>query len=95
MAYSNNNYPNVKATGRQDACGGAFNCTYEQSFVGPGYQCEEVTHQSQQDLGAPFNTSVLVPVGRNLYHAEVDHGAYLQPQNAVFEDGPVRSIYPE
>lgn len=88
MAYSNNNYPNVKATGRQDACGGAFNCTYEQSFVGPGYQCEEVTDQSQQDLGAPFNTSVLVPVGRNLYHAEVDHGAYLQPQNAVFEDGP-------
>jgi hypothetical protein len=88
MAYSNNNYPNVKATGRRDACGGAFNCTYEQSFVGPGYQCEEVTDRPLADLGAPFNTSVLVPVGRNLYHAEVDHGAYLQPQNAVFEDGP-------
>ncbi|KAF2034243.1 hypothetical protein EK21DRAFT_57027 [Setomelanomma holmii] len=88
MAYSNNNYPNIKATGRQDACGGAFNCTYEQSFVGPGYQCEEVTDRSLEDLGAPFNTSVLIPVGRNLYHAEVDHGAYLQPQNAVFEDGP-------
>lgn len=88
FAYSNNNYPNVKSRARQDACGGAFNCTYEQSFVGPGYQCEEVTNQPLQELGAPFNTSVLVPVGRNVYHAEVDHGTYLQPQNAVFEDGP-------
>ncbi|KAF2826385.1 hypothetical protein CC86DRAFT_394370 [Ophiobolus disseminans] len=87
MAYSTNEYPNVKATGRQDACGGNANCTYEQSFVAPGYQCEEVTDRAL-DLGAPFNTSVLVPNGRNLYHAEVDHGAYLQPQNAVFEDGP-------
>lgn len=80
FAYSNNDYANVNATGRG-------NSTYDQTFVAPGYQCIEVTDRLN-DVGAPFNTSVLVPTGRNIYHAEVDRGTYLQPQNAVFQDGP-------
>ncbi|KAF1938532.1 hypothetical protein EJ02DRAFT_457794 [Clathrospora elynae] len=93
LAYSNMNYPNIKQDARQNACGGSYNCTYEQSFVGPGYQCEEVASGTGatgklKELGAPFNMSIMVPEGSYVYYAEVDHGTYAQPQTAVFRKGP-------
>lgn len=93
LAYSNMDHPNLAQGARQAACGGAFNCTYEQSFVGPGYQCDVVASGVRdkgrlQELGAPFNMSLIAPEGRYAYHAEVDFGAYAQPQAAKFEPGP-------
>ena len=61
---------------RQRSCGGNFNCTYSISFLGPGYKCEDVTHQPD----GLFNTSVLVPEGDNVYYADVDAGDYARPQ---------------
>lgn len=92
LAYSNTNQPNVKQGARQSVCGGSYNCTYEQSFIGPGYQCEEVARGpgdsgQLKELGSPFNMSLIVPEGRYVYYAEVDHGAYARPQ-AEFQKGP-------
>jgi hypothetical protein len=93
LAYNNMDHPNIKQGARQDACGGAYNCTYEQTFVGPGYQCTEVAKGINdtgrlRELNAPFDMSKLVPTGREVYHADVDLGAYARPQNATFEEGP-------
>jgi hypothetical protein len=93
VAYNNMDHPNVKQGARQDACGGSYNCTYEQTFTAPGYQCEEVAKGVNdtgklKELNAPFNMSRLVPIGDEVYHANVDLGAYARPQNAVFKEGP-------
>lgn len=93
LAYNNMAHPNIKQDARQDACGGAFNCTYEQVFVGPGYQCTEVAKGVNdtgrlKELGAPFDMSLLVPTGSEVYHAQVELGDYARPQNATFEKGP-------
>jgi hypothetical protein len=93
LAYNNMDHPNVRQGARQDACGGSYNCTYEQTFIGPGYQCTQVAKGindtgSLKELGAPFDMSTLVPTGSEVYHADVDLGAYTRPQNAVFEKGP-------
>jgi hypothetical protein len=90
LAYSNMNHPNIKQGARQDACGGPYNCTYEQSFTGPGYQCEEVPTDTEnlKEIGAPFNMSILVPQGDNVYYGDVDIGAYAQPQHITFQKGP-------
>ncbi|KAF2634717.1 hypothetical protein P280DRAFT_494139 [Massarina eburnea CBS 473.64] len=70
---------------RQTSCGGNFNCTYTTSFVGPGYKCEMVANgpednEKLRDMGAPFNTSALVPEGKDVYYAQVDIGDYKSPQ---------------
>jgi hypothetical protein len=93
LAYSNLDYPNVMQGARQDACGGSFNCTYEQTFVGPGYECMEVAKGINdtgrlKEFGAPFDMAKLVPTDSEVYHGNVDLGAYARPQNAVFEKGP-------
>jgi hypothetical protein len=93
VAYNNMNHPNVKQGARQDACGGSYNCTYEQTFTAPGYQCMEVAKGINdtgrlKELNAPFNMSKLVPTGSEIYHSNVDLGAYARPQNATFEKGP-------
>lgn len=93
MAYSNMRHPNIMLGARQRMCGGSFNCTYQQTFVGPAYQCLEIANGTNDDaklaeLGAPFNTSVLVPKGRYIYHANVNMGDYAHPQNATFKKGP-------
>jgi hypothetical protein len=85
FAYNNMNHSSNKLGARQTNCGGSFNCTYEQSFIAPGYKCEEVARGVGDDdglakLGAPFNTSILVPQGRNVYFAKVDIGDYKYPQ---------------
>jgi hypothetical protein len=93
VAYSNMEHPNIKLDARQDACGGQYNCTYEQTFTGPGYQCTEVAKGVNdtgrlEELNAPFDMSRLVPTGTEIYHSDVDLGAYARPQHAVFEKGP-------
>jgi hypothetical protein len=92
LAYSNMDHPNIRQGARQKSCGGSYNCTYEQSFTGPSYQCEEVASsiddsERLSDLGAPFNVSILAPQGRYVYYAEVDKGAYSRPQAANFQAG--------
>ncbi|KAG9190955.1 hypothetical protein G6011_09043 [Alternaria panax] len=92
LAYSNMDHPNTRQGARQEACGGSYNCTYEQSFVGPSYQCEELASnindtERLDNLGAPFNMSILAPQGSYVYYAEVDKGAYSRPQAAEFKAG--------
>jgi len=92
LAYSNMNHPNIKQDARLSSCGGSYNCTYQQSFTGPGYHCEEAARGvgdggQLNELGAPFNMSLIAPEGRYVYYAEVDHGAYARPQ-AEFQKGP-------
>ncbi|KAL5115391.1 hypothetical protein ACEQ8H_006691 [Pleosporales sp. CAS-2024a] len=93
FAYNSQDRPNVRPSARQDACGGAYNCTFEHSFIGPGYQCTVVAKGVNdtgrlKELGAPFDTSILVPTGSEVYHGKVDLGDYARPQNAEFEKGP-------
>ncbi|KAL1797664.1 hypothetical protein ACET3X_004270 [Alternaria dauci] len=92
LAYSGMDYPNIRQGARQEACGGSYNCTYEQSFTGPSYRCEEVASdvddtEGSDDFGAPFNVSILAPQGSYVYYAEVDKGAYSRPQNVEFRAG--------
>ncbi|KAF1842882.1 uncharacterized protein K460DRAFT_378163 [Cucurbitaria berberidis CBS 394.84] len=98
LAYSNMDRPNIQQGARQQICGGsnnggAFNCSYEQTFVGPGYQCSEVASGygdtgRLKEYGAPFNMSELAPEGRYVYYSEVDQGAYVRPQAGTFLKGP-------
>jgi hypothetical protein len=65
------------------ACGGAFNCTYSISFTGPGYRCSELASGVGANvtglaaIGAPFNTSSLIPEGVNIYQAVVGLGGMM------------------
>jgi hypothetical protein len=93
LAYNNMDHPNIKQGARQSVCQGAFNCTYEQTFIAPGYQCTEVAKGVNdtgrlKELNAPFDMRLLVPTGSEVYHANVDLGAYARPQNAIFQKGP-------
>ncbi|KAI4938290.1 hypothetical protein J4E85_000729 [Alternaria conjuncta] len=74
-------------------CGPGWNCTYTISFVGPGYQCEDVEDADEPD--APFALSELAPNGSLVYKADVDQGnyGYQDPANGtgslgVFESEP-------
>ncbi|KAL1600617.1 hypothetical protein SLS60_007003 [Paraconiothyrium brasiliense] len=75
-----------RADARQESCGGSFNCTYTTVFLGPGYKCEEVATSATdnaklEQLGAPFNTSKLIPDGKNVYFADIEEGDYAKPQD--------------
>lgn len=57
------------------------NCSYEFSFIGPGYKCAEVAVDSQgrASLGkhlAPFGMDVLLPNGNYSYYAHATQGDY-------------------
>ena len=87
------NHSTNKLGARQANCGGSYDCLYEQTFIAPGYKCDEVArgvgdNSKLVELGAPFNTSVLVPEGRKIYHAQVDLGDYKHPQAGTFKRGP-------
>ena len=90
LAYSDASRPNLYVNTRDNFCEKGFNCTLEQTFLGPGYDCSIVASGLQdtdklRQLGAPFNLSVLVPEGRAVYYSEVDLGAYARPQPGQFE----------
>ena len=74
-------------------CGSGWNCTYTISFVGPGYQCDDVDETNGFD--APFTLAELAPNGSLVYAAEVDQGdySYQDPANGteslgVFKNEP-------
>ncbi|KAF2449936.1 hypothetical protein P171DRAFT_351854 [Karstenula rhodostoma CBS 690.94] len=76
-----------RADARQESCGGSFNCTYTTTFVGPGYKCGQVAtspadNAKLEELGAPFNTSKLIPDGKNVYFADIEEGDYARPQDS-------------
>ncbi|PVH98286.1 hypothetical protein DM02DRAFT_596287 [Periconia macrospinosa] len=84
-AWSIGNQTLMRPDARQASCGANFNCTYTTSFIAPQYKCENVASGPQDDqklfdMGAPFNTSVLVPYGKHVYLANVDEGKYSRPQ---------------
>lgn len=98
-AYSN------KAIDREGAafqsCGAGWNCTYTIFFTGPGYKCTELASGIDSNttelakLGAPFNTTSLVPVGINIYQAVVDIGEYADPQVPSENGEPIYKPWPE
>lgn len=98
LAYSGMDHSNNVQSARQKICGnmtteGSFNCTYEQTFTGPGYQCDKVASGVNdtgrlKELGSPINMTQLAPTGRNIYLGEVNYGQYANPQNATFQKGP-------
>jgi hypothetical protein len=69
-----------------EICGVGWNCSYVVSFVAPGYKCQELAsgvNSEVKKLGnatAPFNTSVLAPLGNYSYYAINDQGDYGDPQ---------------
>ena len=92
------NHSTHRLGARQYVCGkpetgGPYNCTFTQSFIAPAYKCDLVAdgvgdNGRLADLGAPFDTTSLVPEGRNVYKAEVDLGDYKRPQTKNFQKGP-------
>lgn len=89
------NHSTHRLNARQYVCGtgGPYNCTFTQSFVAPAYKCDLIAdgvgdNSRLADLGAPFNTTSLVPEGRNVYLAEVGLGDYKHPQMDSFQKGP-------
>ncbi|KAF2686205.1 hypothetical protein K458DRAFT_441784 [Lentithecium fluviatile CBS 122367] len=91
-AYSLVDHPLNRPDARIKSCGGNYNCTYTASFVGPGYKCEMVANGPEDDaklaeLGAPFNTSELIPRGQHVYLSDVDKGEYNKPQYDQLGEG--------
>lgn len=92
------NHSTHRLGARQYVCGkpeagGPYNCTFTQDFIAPAYKCDLVAdgigdNSRLADLGAPFNTTSLVPEGHNVYQAEVGLGDYKHPQMESFQKGP-------
>ena len=67
-------------------CGTGWNCSYTISFTGPGYKCGEVARGRDDntdklaEMGAPFNTSWLLPDGDHAYLAHASLGDYSSVQ---------------
>ncbi|KAF2249208.1 hypothetical protein BU26DRAFT_426836 [Trematosphaeria pertusa] len=85
-AYSGTTSSLNRPDARFESCGGNYNCTFSTTFIGPGYKCEEMASGIGDsgrlvEFGAPFNTSMLVPEGRNVYYADIDIGEYARPQS--------------
>ncbi|KAK5658302.1 hypothetical protein OQA88_2277 [Cercophora sp. LCS_1] len=64
-----------------ETCGTGWNCSYVLNFVAPGYKCEEIARGRDNRvnfgaMGAPFNTSVLIPDGPNSYFVHATLGDY-------------------
>ncbi|KAF5608132.1 hypothetical protein FPANT_582 [Fusarium pseudoanthophilum] len=76
-----------------EICGEGWNCSYVISFVAPGYKCEKLASgvnsevKKLGDAAAPFNTSVLAPIGNLTYYAVNDRGEYDNPQMVSYPGG--------
>jgi len=76
-----------------ETCGPGWNCTYNISFTGPGYKCEELARGAQLDeenmrkKGVPFNTSDLIPRGNFSYIAHTKLGDYSPQQMENYTEG--------
>lgn len=85
-AYSLKDQSLNRENARVKSCGGNFNCTYTIEFIGPGYNCDVMAKGSGDNdklskADAPFDTSILVPEGPNVYFAQVDSGEFERPQS--------------
>ncbi|KAF1955760.1 hypothetical protein CC80DRAFT_516696 [Byssothecium circinans] len=82
------NKPATNPDASLNSCGERWNCTYDMTFEGPGYKCDDVASISKPDAGAaPFNLSVLAPQGDSIYHASTDLNDYVSPQIETGDDG--------
>lgn len=84
-----------------ETCGGGWNCSYVISFVAPGYKCDQVARgrgdntKALADMGAPFNTSWLLPDGDHSYVAHNTLGEYSSVQIDAQPGGaPLDTILP-
>ncbi|KAK4121688.1 hypothetical protein N657DRAFT_600860 [Parathielavia appendiculata] len=76
-----------------EACGAGWNCSYEVSFMAPGYKCSELARGQKLDeddlkrQGVPFNAGELAPNGDWAYIAETNVGEYFNEQVEVLPGG--------
>ncbi|KAF4339345.1 hypothetical protein FBEOM_6759 [Fusarium beomiforme] len=76
----------VRKEATDEICGVGWNCSYQVSFVAPGYKCQELAsgvNSQVKKLGnatAPFNTSIIAPMGNHTYYAVNDQGDYVHHQ---------------
>ena len=69
-----------------DICGSGWNCSYEITFVAPGYECTELARgvaskagkleQSSGTISPPIDTDMLVPTGSYSYLVHATGGGY-------------------
>ncbi|KAF4455183.1 hypothetical protein FALBO_15689 [Fusarium albosuccineum] len=65
-----------------DICGAGWNCTTTINFVGPGYKCDQLAKDKDDEVTewagvkAPFNVSDFAPLGNHTYWAVADQGEY-------------------
>lgn len=75
----------------QRACGSEWDCRYNISFIGPGYQCKSVDIQPSTDNSTaktaipPFDEGILIPRGNYSYYAYASGGEYsgVQMENVL------------
>ncbi|KAI1052941.1 hypothetical protein LB506_010005 [Fusarium annulatum] len=83
----------VRKESAVEICREGWNCSYVINFVAPGYKCEELASGVDSEVkklgnaAAPFNTSVLAPMGNLTYYAINDQGEYGDPQILSYPGG--------
>ncbi|KAK0738960.1 hypothetical protein B0T18DRAFT_335140 [Schizothecium vesticola] len=80
----------VRKNAQVETCGSGWNCSFEISFVAPGYKCTELASgvgsrvkdliQESGPISPPFDTDVLIPVGFHSYYAFATGGDYSSTQ---------------
>ncbi|KAF5565517.1 hypothetical protein FPHYL_4211 [Fusarium phyllophilum] len=76
----------VRKESAAEICTEGWNCSFVINFVAPGYKCEELASGVDSEVkklgnaSAPFNTTVLAPMGNFTYYAINDQGEYGRPQ---------------
>ncbi|KAI3572554.1 hypothetical protein IWW34DRAFT_824344 [Fusarium oxysporum f. sp. albedinis] len=76
----------IRKESASEICAEGWNCSYVVDFVAPGYKCQELASgvnsevKKLGDATAPFNTSIIAPMGNFTYYAITDEGEYGDPQ---------------
>lgn len=82
-----------RANVASQTCGAGWNCSYTISFRAPGYKCDEIARGRDDKtdvlakMGAPFNTSWLLPDGDHTYVAHATLGEYSSVQIEAYPGG--------
>jgi hypothetical protein len=76
--------PQPRENASSTFCGSGWNCTYIINFVGPGYECNDISDSGIEDV--PFTLDQLAPNGNFTYLANVDIGDYGYQDPAGDED---------
>ncbi|ETS73362.1 hypothetical protein PFICI_14967 [Pestalotiopsis fici W106-1] len=96
-------YQDQPATGSNAssiACGHDWDCSFTVKFVAPGYKCDDIVTEgvftkAAHDIRPPFDTSILLPLGRYSYYAVTHLGDYADQQMGdVFPGGIPKSEPP-